>query len=724
MKKIYLFFFSLVLFQVSFGQCPFTFTVSPTNEKCFGDCNGTASVIASNGSGAYTYSWNPAPGAGSSVSGLCQGTYWCVVEDLGCKDSSSFIIGGPSSALSLTVTPHNVSCQGSSNGYGNSFVSGGTPSYNYSWSTNPAETAPNVFNLPVGTVTLVVTDLYNCTDTVVASINEPPPIIITPISSSSVTCFGGTNGIASMSVTGGVPGTTGTGYTYSWSPSNETGLTATALAVGTPTLHVTDSLNCVATKTINITGPPAITVDAIQTHTTLCGGSNSGAATANVGGGTPSYRYSWSHAGETTQSISSLSTNTYTVVITDNNSCTASDTVSINVNTSITATVSAINTSCGNTTNGAASITVSGGTPSYTFSWSGSSQTNTSITGLTNGAYTVTVSDQLNCSTTKTFTIASSTSIGLNISVTHICGSGTGSSTITPLGGTPAYSYLWSNGATTSTITGLAAAVYGFTVTDNAGCTDTTEIEILISPDMSVIGTGTPVTCFGENNGAVTIATTGGLPNYTYSWTPGGATATSLTGLSPATFSITVTDSIGCTSTSIINITEPTLLTTTLTGVDATCFGCADGTASASVSGGNGGYGYSWSNGATTASLTALVAGTYTVCVSDSLGCDSCSTVTINEPPSGIKQNHVTTANLKLSPVPFDNILSVKYENTSDTDVLLSLYNVKGEVIFTEQIQKRQLYNRSIDTSSMPGGMYFISISDSKGMLLTRKISK
>ncbi len=720
MKKLYFFIFSILLSTSFFGQCAFTYTVYPNVETCFGYCDGSASVNVTGGTGPFTYSWTPGTNTGPNVTGLCQGTYWCIVEESGCKDSMTFVIGGATSVLSLSVTPHNVSCNGSSNGSANSFISGGTGSYNYSWSIIPPETAPNVFNLPVGTVTLVATDVYGCADTITADIQEPPLIVITPVSSSSVSCFGENDGTALMSVTGGTPHMSGSPYSYLWSSSGETKISASALSIGTSSFVVTDSLNCKATATLTIEGP-STAVSANASQQAGCDGS----ATVAASGGTPGYTYLWSPGGFTTQNVTGLSAGGYTVVVTDNNSCTDSDALTIVISPSMTLTLTTSNISCPNDVDGTASVLVSGGTPGYTYSWSSTVQTASNITGLSFGNYTLKVTDASTCITTQTFSIGNVSPISLSLAVNHICGSGTGSSTVTASGGTPNYTYSWSNGATVAGISGLSPGSYSLLVTDSVGCVDSTDITILLSQDISVMGTFTPITCFGDSNAVISTTIIGGIPNFTYSWMPGGSTTSSISGLSAGSYSVTVTDSVGCIGTNTIVITAPSVLTITVSGVDASCNGCPNGTGSAVAGGGYGGYHYLWTpNVETNASVTGLTAGLYTVCVTDSLGCETCSSVTISEPPASIKQNTVGSKDLSVNPVPFGKTLLLQFDNNTSGDVELSLSNIIGEVVFIGKIHKGQFYSRSIDTSALQPGVYLISVGDNAGILLSRKIVK
>ena len=188
---------------------------------------------------------------------------------------------------------------------------------------------------------------------------------------------------------------------------------------------------------------------------------------------------------------------------------------------------------------------------------------------------------------------------------------------------------MWSNGATTSTISGLSAAVYNVTVTDAKDCTATATATVDQPAALSVAGSGTDVSCFGGTNGTATATPTGGTAPYTYLWS-NGATTSTISGLSAAQYNVTVTDANDCTGTEAIILTEPTTaLSLEVSSVAASCIVGDDGSATVTANGGTGPYGYIWSNGQTTQSATALVAGDYTVTVTDANMCTNTTTATV-----------------------------------------------------------------------------------------------
>lgn len=299
-----------------------------TNVTCFNACNGTATANASGGSGTFTYNWLPGNQTTQQITGLCPGSYTCVVTDgNGCTDSVQVNITGPSAALSAAITGTNISCFGSCNGTASVTASGGTPGYTYLWSPTGGNAA-SATSLCAGLYTCNITDANGCTSTQTISITSPPQVTLSAGTVTNVLCFGGSTGSASVNASGG----TGT-YTYLWQPTGGTGPNATNLPSGLYTISVVDGNGCPATQTINITQPPALA--SVAHGDTVCPNVpvylNSG-----VFGGTAPYTFAWS-SGQTTQQVylnpPPTQNTTYTLVITDANGCQSTSTAFVEVGT-------------------------------------------------------------------------------------------------------------------------------------------------------------------------------------------------------------------------------------------------------------------------------------------------------------------------------------------------------------------------------------------------------
>ncbi len=374
---------------------------SQTNVSCFGGSNGSATITPSVGTAPYTYSWSPSGGSSATATGLTAGSYTVTVNDAASHSTTvSVTITQPSSITTSVSSLTNVSCNGGSNGSATlGTPNGGTGPYSYSWSPSGG-TAITATGLTAGAYTVTVTDANACTKTQSVTITQPSAINTSTGSQTNIACNGGSNGAASVSPSGGTPN-----YSYSWSPSGGTTASATGLAAGTYVLTVTDANSCTKTRSFTITQPIALASSVSSLTNVSCNGLSNGAATISASGGTPSYSYSWSPSGGTAATATGLSAGAYTVTITDANSCTKTQSVTITQPSALIAGTSQNNVTTIGGSDGSATVTPSGGTPSYSYSWSPSGGTAATAIGLSVGSYIVTITDANSCTKTKTFTI-------------------------------------------------------------------------------------------------------------------------------------------------------------------------------------------------------------------------------------------------------------------------------------------------------------------------------
>ena len=599
-----------------------------TNVLCNGGATGTITVTPA-GVAPYTYLWNPSAQTNATATGLSAGCYTVTVTDHnGCTATASQCITQPALLTATMGAPTYPACNG---GTGSVTVTagGGTPAYTYSWSPSGGSNAMGT-GLTAGSYTVTVTDHNGCTATASVTITQPTILTATISGSTGVSCFGGSNGTATVTAGGGTPA-----YTYSWAPSGGSNATGTGLTAGSYTVTVRDHDGCTATASITITQPTQLTATmGVPTDPTCNGGT--GSATVTAGGGTLNYTYSWAPSGGTNATGTGLTAGSYTVTVTDHNGCTATASVTITQPTVVTATISAItNVACHGGT-GSATVTAGGGNSPYTYAWTPSGGSNATATGLTAGSYTVTVTDHNGCTGTASVTITQPAVLTATISAINNvpCHGGTGSATVTAAGGTPAYTYSWApSGGTNAIGTGLTAGSYTVTVTDHDGCTATASVTItqptLLTATISAV---TNVSCNG-GAGSATVTAAGGTLNYTYSWAPSGGTNAMGTGLTAGSYTVTVTDHDGCTATASVTITQPALLTANISATtDVPCNG-GTGSATVTAAGGTLNYTYSWTpSGGTNAIGTGLTAGSYTVTVTDHDGCTATASVTITQP--------------------------------------------------------------------------------------------
>jgi len=555
------------------------------------------------------------------------GTYTVTVTDANkCTSTSSVNLGQPQ-ALTASATAGNATC-GLANGSVNLTVTGGTLPYSYNWSNGAA--SEDLANVAAGTYTVTVTDFNSCSATATATVNSTGGPTATITAQTNVACFGNSTGTATVTHTGGTPV-----YSYLWNttPAQST-VTATGLAAGTYSVTVTDANTCTAAANVTITQPAqALSAVAIAGNAT-CSLAN-GSVNLTVTGGTPSYTYAWSN-GANTEDLANVSVGTYTVTVIDSKACQALASATVNSLSGPLATItSQTNVSCYGNSTGNATVSVSGGTPGYTYLWSTTpAQSTATATGLAAGTYSVTVTDANTCTATTNVTITQPAQAlsAVAIASNATCGLANGSVNLTVTGGTPSYTYAWSNAANTEDLANVTAGTYIVTITDAKNCLATASATVnSASGSTATITAQTNVSCYGTNTGSATVSISGGTPGYTYLWNtaPAQTTATA-TGLAAGTYSVTVTDANTCTATAGVTITQPAQALTAMgTATQASC-GLANGAINLTVAGGTPLYSYAWSNGANTEDLVNVVAGTYTVTVMDAGGCSATATVTVN----------------------------------------------------------------------------------------------
>lgn len=589
-------------------------TPSSTPVSCNGVCDGTATVTTVGGNPPYTYLWLPDSQTTIGVTGLCAGTYTVIVTGtLGCDDTATVVVADPG-AITANVTSTDVSCNGTCDGTATVTPTGGNAPYTYQWGTVPVQTTPTATNLCFGTYDVTVTDANNCTAVFQANVGDQASITITT-TQTNASCNGVCDGTATLNVSGGIPP-----YSYLW-PSNNTTPTDTGLCAGVYAVTVTDSNGCQATEFVTITEPDSILGNGVIVNES-CGGTCDGSITLSPSGGTAPFSYVWAPNNDTTSSIGSLCAGTYTVTITDANGCTAVETYTVTSPPAIAITGVVTDISCNGNVDGAIDVTVTGGTPGFTYAWAPGGQTSEDLSGLSAGTYTITVTDANNCTATSSFTVIEPQPLSIDSTVTNAtCGQCDGTATVTVSGGTAPFTYLWSDGQTTQTAINLCSGVYTVQVTDANGCFQTFTVAVgnIAGPTAAV--NSTDETCPNLCDGTASVTASGGTLPYQYLWIPGGMTTDTVSGLCAGTYYVQVQDSLGCTTTETVVINGPSPILANAAVTPTTCGNC-NGQIIINPSGGTGPYTYLWSPGnQTTDTISNLCAGSYSVDITDSNGC-------------------------------------------------------------------------------------------------------
>lgn len=667
-------------------------TISKTDASCFGCSDGSATATASGGSAPYTYLWSNSATT-ATITGLSAGSYSLTVTDAsGCTNSDSLTITQPTGTAptaSFTNSSTNL-CPGTPVSFTDQ--STGTPtswSWTFSGGTPSTSTQqnPSVTYSSSGTysVMLIVSNAFG-SDTATANLNvtlSAGPSAST--SSTNASCFGCANGTASVIASGGT-----SPYTYLWSNAASSA-SLSGLIAGTYSVTVTDATGCTANSSVTISEPAALSVTVAGNNPT-CSNGNNGNALASVSGGTSPYTYQWSN-GKITSLIGNLQAGTYTVTVTDFSGSTATGSITLTAPAAINLSLTALDASCG-TANGLASVSASGGSTPYTYLWS-NGQTSSIASNLTAGMYTVTVTASNGCKAVGSTTVNTSSGFAVSFSGTNIScnGSGNGIATATATGGSTPYSYQWSNGGTSSSVTGLGAGNYSATVTDNSGCSMPGTVNISQPSSMVLSLNGTNVTACGNSNGAINLTATGGTAPYTYLWS-NSSTTEDQAGLATGTYTVTVTDANGCTKTKSLAITAPSAATLTLNSNNVSCNGSCDGIAIAMASGGNSPYTYAWSNGKTGTSVTGMCAGTYNVTATESTGCSVTGSVTVTEPTALVITASATAATCGVS------------------NGTLSSSATGGTTPYSYQWSSG---DTTVTADSLASGIYLVTVTDANG---------
>ena len=666
-------------------------TENITNVSCNGLSNGSAILTISGGTPGYSVDWGT-----NNPNALSAGTYNYIITDTNnCNYNDSVTITEPNE-LSINSITTNVLCNGDATGSIDITISGGVSSYSFLW--NNGSTTEDLSNALAGTYYLQVSDANSCIllDTFV--ITEPS--VINVISTTTdATCNGFSDGSALLTISGGIPG-----YSEDWGTNNPNSLSA-----GTYNYTIIDNNSCVYTNSVLINEPNIISTVHNITNVS-CNGYSDGSASLTISGGTPGYSEDWG-----TNNPNSLSAGTYNYIITDTNGCNYIDSVTIIEPQILNATSSQTNVSCNGFTDGAALVNISGGTTNYILTWdtlsypllAGVNVFSTPI-GVPAGVYPFGVIDNNGCTFTDTITITEPDSISVSQTTTNVSCNGfsDGSALLTISGGTPGYSEDWG----TNNPSSLSAGTYNYTITDTNGCNYNDFVTITEPIILSSTIIATDLTSCLVLNGSIDLNVSGGTSPYIYLWNNSDTTE-DLNNLSAGNYSVTITDNNGCTTTNNTTISQPSngltlsLFSPTYNGYEVSCYGGFNGNITTTAAGGLGSLSFVWSNGDTTQNLTNLSAGSYSVTMTDSVGCSLFDNITLNQ-PTEITSSYVTSD--VLCNGDSTGTASVTF-NGGVTDYLLSWTG------FSYPLPNG--LNTFITPIGVPAGIYPYSVTDNNGCM-------
>ncbi|MFT4759688.1 MAG: hypothetical protein ACI9LN_001653 [Saprospiraceae bacterium] len=655
---------------------------TPTNGNC--GQQGSILVDVTGGTAPFTYAWsgqsnglttNSSPNY--TIPNLSGGNYTITVTGSNnCLAMQNATIA-TSGNVSLWATGNNGNC-GQLGNVALDF-NGGTAPYTIIWNGTSSGTNMvngNLFTIPnlqSGNYNITVTDATNCSAVQSAVISNSGSIGFAATSNNGA-C--GQPGSISISIANGT-----SPYTLTWTGAttgnttinNTNTYTILALPTGSYNLMLTDANGCSSNQSVTLNNGSAINF-AANVMNGSCG--QLGNIALNVTGGNGDYLVLWASSNGNGSApfsgsfytIQNLVSANYTVVVSDSNGCSATQSLNINNGTTLDLMATGINGACGQ--NGQINLIFSTGNPPFNLSWTGTTNGNLTINGMSailpnlpTGNYNINVTDNNNCSGSASVAINNAPTLLANVTGTNtICnGANSGSATANTSGGTFPFTFAWSNGGITETINNLASGTYTVTVMDGAGCIANGSISIMQSTPITIDLATADITCNGANDGSLLATGWGGAPPYNYAWNTGliydeptPNAGSSLTNLSAGTYTVTVTDQNGCQTINSIAINEPQAITLQTTFTNASCGG-NNGSATVNPSGGNAPYSFQWSNTGTGQTIFGIAPGTYTVQVFDANFCVQTASVTVGND----SQNAVASYTVN------ENALTWTFTNTS-----------------------------------------------------------
>lgn len=625
-----------------------------TDVICGGAPTGAIDLTVTGGTAPYDFVWT-STGFSTDSEDLVNrpaGNYQIDLQDAnGCTASAVFTIAEtPAADVELTVT--NSTC-GNANGAADAVVTGGTPPLMTGFldeDLNPIGAGTSITDLPAGNYFFGVQDANGCVLSVPFSISDSDAMQLDAATTDPL-CFGNTNGAIDLTITGGAEP-----ITITWSgpdgfASNTEDISD--LAAGSYTAEAVDANGCIAALTVDLTEPQELLLEGTVTDVT-CGATDNGAIDATITGGTEPLTIEWTGPDgftANTEDLSNLEPGDYTLTVTDANLCQAELILTVSEQTTVDAEFVLTDIDCADEATGSISTNVLSGQAPYTFAWTGPggfSSANSDIAFLEAGTYNLVLTDDLGCVLDTNLTLAENTPIDLTVDqVAPNCGADDGSLEAIATGGTVAvdYTYFWydlDNGnaliGNTAQVTGLGAGSYFIEVFDDLGCLVSQTVTLSENVGSLEAAISNPL-CNGDANGTIDLTVNGFNPPYTYSWTgPGGFTsaAEDIADLSAGTYTVEVTDALGCLLIEAFDLTEPEELTVNATAGDVLCANQNNGVAQAIIAGGTEPYTIAWTgpDGYTSAdqNIADLAPGCYQVVVTDANGCSANAEACIDAP--------------------------------------------------------------------------------------------
>ena len=590
---------------------------------------GTGSMqVLADGVG-LNYFWSNSQ-TGGSAGNLTPGIYTVTVVDaVNCAVFLSDTITEPPAAIVINETIQSVRCYGEANGSITVSVTNGTAPFKFDWMhIAGADNGPNLTGLSAGIYVVTVTDVNNCTATESFIVTQPSSISLSTSVISAI--CGQSNGIISLQAAGGIPP-----YTYQWSNgvlSNQ----ITGLAAGIYTVTFTDANTCTATTSATITPyAPPLTVSLAVTPDTC--GQGKGRIVPILTGGLGPYFFDWAHipGSNDAMNATNLHAGTYTVTVVDSYGCSQTATAVVpTVNFQVQYNL--IQPDC-LTSNGSIDLVFNNIASPYAVDWFELSGNNDpeDRSGISAGSYRVTITDAAGCLQTHDILLSNVIIWNAELIVNQPpCTGATGNMQVVADGA--GLSYVWSNNQTGSFAGNLTPGIYTVTLTDAVGCTVFLSDTMTVLPAMIISGLVQPVSCFGGNNGSISVTVNNGSAPFQFTWSMlGSGNTPDVNNLTAGSYTVTVTDGNGCTATKLFFVVQSPPILVFLSSTPAIC-GQSNGTINLQIVGETSPFLLTWSNDVGPVIIIypppidlGLPSGTYTVTVTDTKGCTGTASTTI-----------------------------------------------------------------------------------------------
>lgn len=678
------------------------------NVSCYGGNDGSIDLTINGGVAPYDVVWTDGIptniGNTDDLNTLFAQVYTASITDFnGCTTSVIQEVTQPNLPVSVSTEVVDVLCFGNNTGSIELEVSGGTLPYTYVWSNGA--TTEDVYDLLAGSYDYDVLDANNCPFSGTEVVSQPlMPLTVTNVIT-DVNCFGESNGVIDLTVTGGTAP-----YSFYWTNSTYQLSTTTEDLVNyvqdSYRYEVTDANGCIEFDTLTIAEPTELVSDVVGVDI-LCFDGDNGSVDLTVAGGTIPYVFLW-NTGAVTEDINTLIAGYYEVLVTDGHGCTLIDSITLTQpSDSLDFTYEVVDVLCNDGVDGEIELSITGGTMPYNYNWS-SGDTVDHIIDLTAGFYEFLVTDNNGCIKTDSIFVDQPEAVTLNEDITPVTcfGLSDGIIDITPIGGTMPYGFTWYNSAfalsaQTEDLANWPADVYQLEIIDSNNCFYEMFLEI-VEPDLLEIEyTYNVVSCAGGIDGNILVDITGGNPAYSTTWSNGDLTE-DLLNIPADVYQLIVVDTKGCTDSILVDVAQPDSIQIDFDVDEVSCIDNYDGVAYANPSGGNGGYFYAWSNGTDDYINSGLSNETYTLTVTDLLGCIGEDTVYI--PKNGIGC---------IDPV---NAFSPNFDDYNDTwvidnmglypDAQVQIFNKWGTLIH-EQTGVYEPWNGKTKGAELPADTFY-----------------